>query len=118
MQKTMKKIITAVFGILLFPIAVFAQGLDLGLLEKYQLPGGTIYGILSNLLSWLLILFGIFGVLGFVISGIMYLVSAGDDDMIARAKKGMMYSIVGVIVGLSGLVIIFAIANVLNSTPY
>lgn len=112
----MKKIIATIFGVLLFPTAVFAQ-LNLGLLEEYQLPGGTIYGIISNFLSWLLLIFGILGILGFVISGIMYLVSAGDDDMISRAKKGMMYSILGVIIGLSGFVIILAVQSMLNAQP-
>jgi hypothetical protein len=46
----------------------------------------------------------------------MYLVSAGDDELITKAKKYMMYSIVGVIVGLMGVVIIQAAAWMLGGT--
>lgn len=77
--------------------------------NAYGLPSGSILGIIQNLLFWLLTIFGIAGIFGFVISGIMYLISAGDDNMISRAKTGMTYSIVGIIVGLSGFVAIQAI---------
>jgi hypothetical protein len=44
----------------------------------------------------------------------MYLIAAGDDTMITRAKKAMTYSIVGVVVGLAGLVIISAVNAILS----
>ena len=72
-------------------------------------PNGGIFEILSNLLSWLLGLFGIFAVMAFVISGIQYLTSAGDQDMLEKAKRNAQYSLIGVVVGLSGFVIIKAI---------
>lgn len=52
---------------------------------------------------------GIIGVIGFIISGILYLISTGDETIIERAKAAMKWSIVGVIVGLMGVVIIQAI---------
>jgi len=73
------------------------------------LPGGSIFGIIENIALWLLGIFAFFGVIGFVISGIMYLISTGDDEMITKAKKYMMFSIVGVVVGLMGLVVIQAV---------
>ena len=84
-----------------------------GTIGAYKLPAGTTAGIIAMITTWLLGVFAFFGVIGFVVSGIMYLVSAGDDDMISKAKKYMMYSIVGVIVGLSGYVIIQAVENML-----
>jgi hypothetical protein len=44
----------------------------------------------------------------------MYLVASGDDDMQKKAKNQMMWSITGVIVGLVGLVVIYAIHNMLS----
>jgi hypothetical protein len=85
-----------------------------GLSNPYGLPQGSILGILSNLLFWLLSIFAIMGVIGFVISGIIYLVSAGDDTTIERAKTTMKYSILGIIVGLSGFVIMQAVASLLG----
>jgi len=49
-----------------------------------------------------------------VISGIMYLTAAGDEDQITKAKSAMKWSIVGVIVGLGGFVAIQAIDSWLD----
>ena len=62
-----------------------------------------------NIASWLLAIFGFVAVIGFVISGILYFISAGDEDQQERAKRAMIYSITGVIVGLAGLVVIYAV---------
>ncbi len=84
------------------------EGFGLGGLSGIGLPSGSIYGIIQNIVFWILGMFAFFGIIGFVVSGIMYLTSFGNDDAIGKAKKYMMYSIVGVVVGLMGLVIIQA----------
>ncbi len=84
-------------------------------MDSHGLPSGSIFGILQNLLNWLLALFGIFGIIGFVLSGIFYLISAGDEGMAEKGKEGMKWSIMGVIVGLSGYVIMQAVQAMLNS---
>ena len=66
-------------------------------------------GIVSNLLFWLLSMFAVLGIIGFVLSGIFYLVSAGNEDMVDKGKDGIKWSIVGILVGLSGFVIMQAI---------
>ena len=82
--------------------------------NPYGLPQGSILGIASNLLFWLLSIFAIIGVIGFVIAGIIYLVSTGDETTIGRAKQAMVYSIVGIIVGLSGFLIMQAASLMLG----
>ena len=86
----------------------------LGLNNTYGLPSGSVFGIIANIVNWLLALFGILGILGFIVSGIMYLISAGDDDMVKRAKAGFKYSIIGIIVGLSGFFVMQAINGLLS----
>lgn len=93
------------------------SGWSLSSVSSFGLPSGTVTGIVTNVLMWLLFMLGIVGVIGFVISGIMYLISTGDQTMIDRAKKGMTYSIVGIIVGLAGVVIIQAVEAILNGIP-
>ena len=88
---------------------------DLSTLSTTGLPNGTIYGIVMNILSWILGIFGFIGIIGFVISGIIYLTAAGDDTRAETAKKAMQYSIIGVIVGLAGLVAISAIDTMLGA---
>jgi hypothetical protein len=86
-------------------------GWNISSIGGYGLPSapGGIMGIISGILSWLLSALGLLGVIGFLISGVMYLISTGDEDMIERAKSAMTYSLIGVIVGLIGVVIIQAI---------
>ena len=80
------------------------------------LPSGTVSDILTNFFKWLLIIFSIFAVGAFIISGIQYLISAGDDKSIATAKMNMKWSIIGVAVGLSGYIILTAVQTALNAS--
>jgi hypothetical protein len=113
----MKKIKTFLAIILLAsPLAAMAQWDVNSVNTTAQLPSGTIFNIVESVLNWLLALLGIFGIIGFVISGIIYLVSAGDEDTIERAKRAMTWSIIGVIVGLMGFVIIQAVNSMLGGS--
>ena len=80
------------------------------------LSSSTVADVLLTFMNWLLGLLGLFGIIAFVISGIQYLVSAGDDDTISTAKRNMKYSIIGVMVALSGFVIIQAVNTLLQGT--
>jgi len=106
---------------MLFFLALANAQLALGQWEKSKLdvtklPKKPLNDIIDNLALWLLTVFGFIAVIGFVISGILYLISAGDEDAQERAKRAMIYSITGVIVGLAGLVVITAIDYFLNAT--
>jgi len=80
------------------------------------LPSGSITGIITNIMNWLLMLVGIIGVIGFAIAGILYLTAAGDETRIETAKKAMMYSIIGVVVAILGVVILKAASSMLGGT--
>jgi hypothetical protein len=80
------------------------------------LPTGSLIGILTNGMNWLLIVVGILGVIGFVIAGILYLTAAGDEGQIDKGKTAMVYSIIGVIVALLGVVVIKAVQGMLGGT--
>jgi hypothetical protein len=112
MRKT--KIITlSTIALLSLPLATFAQNVlpDCGMLGLSCRP---ISVIIVNLVKWLLGIFGFLAIIAFVISGIQYLVSAGDEDMQQRAKRTATYAITGVIVGLGGLVVIYAVQSLLG----
>ena len=70
-------------------------------LAQFQAPSGTnlpsasLTDIITSIMNWLLMIVGIIGVIGFVISGIMYLTAAGDENRIGTAKKAMINSIIG-----------------------
>jgi cytochrome bd-type quinol oxidase subunit 2 len=114
-MKKIKIFLAIVF--LTSPLAVFAQAWNVSAVNaNLGLPSGSVYMIVSNILDWLLAILGICGIIGFVISGILYLVSTGDEDTIERAKRAMTWSIVGVIVGLMGFVIMQAVDSALNGS--
>lgn len=79
------------------------------------LPTSTVQSIITNIMNWLLVAVGIAGVIGFAIAGILYLTSAGDETRIGTAKNAMLYSIVGVVVALAGLVALGFANNLLKS---
>ncbi len=75
---------------------------------KSGLTGTSITLLVQQLMYWLFGIIGFLAIIGFVISGILYLTAAGDEDQISKAKNAMVYSIVGVIVAMLGLVIFSA----------
>ena len=80
------------------------------------LSSAPVTGILSNLMSWLLGILGVIGIMAFVISGMQYLLSAGDEKAAETAKTNMKYSIIGIIVALSGFIVIQAVNTALKAT--
>ena len=68
-----------------------------------------VVNVVTNLVGWLLLILGSIAVISFVVAGIFYLTSAGYEDKMENAKRAMMYSIIGVVVGLLGYVVVKAI---------
>lgn len=96
----------------LFGFSAYAEGVRLP--TDVGLPSASIPVILEGLVRWLLYIFGFLAIISFLISGIMYLISAGDEDSQKKAKNQMRWSIIGVIIGLAGLVAITAIDRLLR----
>lgn len=80
-----------------------------------NLPEASLFGIIENIMNWILALVGILGVIGFAIAGVLYLTAAGDDGRIDQAKKAMTFSIIGVIVALVGLIALRAAKAMLGA---
>ncbi len=124
MQKLRKLAVGAVNGlVLLAPAVAFAAPPSTNAWVRGNsnvsgtgLAGGSIYNIISQTLAWLLGILGFIAVIGFVISGILYLTAAGNESQIEKAKNAMTYSIVGVIVALMGWVIVQAVNAWLGGT--
>lgn len=80
------------------------------------LSENSVLEIVTRFVNWLLAIFGFIAILGFVISGIQYLTSAGDESQAETAKRNMKYSIIGVVVALSGWIVILFVEALLNAT--
>lgn len=101
--------IVAVFS----PFSVLAQwggpGGGLQMAQSSGVPTGSIMGIIAATMNWLLAILGFIAIIGFVIAGLMYITASGDDGQIERAKEATKYSIIGIIVALSGFIVINAV---------
>jgi len=78
----------------------------------------SVLDIISALIGWLLAIFGFIALIGFIISGLQYLTAAGDESQAETAKRNMQYSIIGIIVALSGFIVIKAVDTLLNANPW
>jgi hypothetical protein len=96
-------------GALVFPDGVQSQWED-GLqgVAFTGLPAGTLYDILRTAANWLLGTLGFLATISFVWAGLLFLVSGGSEARIGRAKRALLYAIVGVLVSLMGLVVLRA----------
>lgn len=102
MKNKIKSVVYSIFSVMLMaPALVSAQ---LAQPSGTGLPQSSLFDIISNIMYWLLAIVGIVGVIGFAIAGLLYLTAAGDETRIGQAKQAMMYSIIGIIVALAGLV--------------
>lgn len=99
----------------MFGFVFFANAQGVALPTNVGLPGGSLTGVVSNFTNWILGIFGFLAIISFLVSGIMYLLSAGDDKAQEKAKKQMTWSIMGVVIGLAGLVVIYAVDMLLNA---
>jgi cytochrome bd-type quinol oxidase subunit 2 len=119
MNKTMKQAasLVIVLTVLTLPGIVFGQwNAGLNNAESAGVPDAKVTDIIKNTMNWLLYILGFLGIIGFVLSGIMYLVAAGDEKLIDRDKTAMTYSIIGIVVALLGFVIMRAVDAWLNAS--
>jgi len=94
---------------------VVGTGVYIPTAQETGLPGGTIQGILKNLLNWMLEIVGVIALIGFAIAGIQYVLAAGDEKLAETAKKNMTNAIMGIVVVLASFVIIQAIDYALRA---
>jgi len=113
--KVFMKLFLIVLASFLLSVVTYAQGVVIP--SDTGLPSGNdLKTVIANFAKWLLAVFGFLAIISFVVSGIIYLTSIGEKERAETAKKAMIYSIVGVIVGLSGYVIIQAIDSWLKGS--
>lgn len=80
-----------------------------------NLSDASFFEVLVTIMQYLLAILTILGVIGFIISGIIYITAAGAGKA-EMAQKWLLYSIVGILVGLIGYIVIRLIDNLLNVT--
>ena len=116
MRGITRGITTLVLSVLVVaPQVSQAQIVDIATLkDETGLPLNDFINILTGIMKWALAIVSVLAVLGFVISGILYLTAAGDEDQTARARRAFMGAVFGVIVSLLGLIVLQAAQTVLS----
>ena len=71
--------------------------------------------VLETILDWLLTIVGFIALVAFIIAGIQYFFVATDEKMEEKAKKTMTAAIIGLFVALMGMVVIYAVDEILNA---
>lgn len=104
-----KKITSLVILLALFAGArIVSADWQVGLYSAglYGLPDNSVTNIIDNTLLWILRIFTLLAVISFVVTGIMFLMSGSNTAMAEKAKAGVGYSIIGIVVGLIGYIVI------------
>ena len=74
---------------------------------------GTFRSTLQKIINILLFIIGIIAVIVIVVSGIQYATSGGNADQASRAKNGIIFAVVGIIVAVMAYAIVgFVIGNI------
>lgn len=71
----------------------------------------TLSQIAMNVLNFLLGIFGVLALIMMIIGGMTYLTAAGDENRIDSGKKIFKYSLIGILVAMSSLVVIKQLAK-------
>ena len=111
MSKQIKKLLviagTLVVNILVFATAsaaVSQEGWNPKKYEETGLSGASVENILLTFIDWAIIIVGLLGVIVFIYGGFVYLTARGESDEIEKAKKVLLWGVVGIAVSVLGLV--------------
>lgn len=88
-----------------FAASPWESGLNLAR-DNSGLPETRLDDVIFTVLRWMLSIFTFLAVIAFVIAGMMFLTSGGNSSQTETAKNYVKYAIIGIIVGLSGYIIL------------
>lgn len=74
---------------------------------------GPVVQVVVNVLKWILTVFVLLAVIGFVITGIQYLMSFGSSSAVETAKRNFVYSTIAIAVVAGSLIILYTIQRLL-----
>lgn len=77
--------------------------------------GGDITGVVTNILNGIIAVMGFVAVIFVVVGGVQYMTSAGDTQKTEKAKKTIIYALIGMAVCVLAFAIVnYAIVNVIG----
>jgi cytochrome bd-type quinol oxidase subunit 2 len=103
---------TLIAGIMSLPMLVGAQWEPTEGLDGSGLNNTEAETLLSTILNVFLGLIAILAVIGFVISGVMYITAGGSSDRVDAAQNWLKYSIIGVVIALIGYIVVNFVSRI------
>lgn len=73
--------------------------------------------LLQSVINWLLSLVAVLALLALIVGGVMYILSFGSEDLAKRAKRIIMYAIIGLLVVFLSFAILSAVQALFVPTP-
>lgn len=85
-------------------------------------PGGLVSNqepsnLLRTIIDWLLSLVAILALLALIVGGVLYIISFGSEDGTNRAKRIILYAIIGLLVVFLSFAILAAIQTLFSPAP-
>ncbi|TXH02222.1 MAG: hypothetical protein E6R05_04485 [Candidatus Moraniibacteriota bacterium] len=65
---------------------------------------------LTDILDFLLLIFGVIAILGMIVAGVLYFTAGGDERQVMVAKRAFTWCVVGIVVTLGSQVLVRALA--------
>ncbi len=117
MNKTFIKKITLILLVIVFvPFYVYAQS-QTGIQNPIAGGADTIDDLITNAIQWMLSIIGLLSVLAIVGAGIMYVTAFVDEGQTQKAKKILIWAIVGLILaGASYAILSLVSTKILNTS--
>ncbi len=121
----MKKIIlsTFIFFLLLVPfVSLYGNGDGNGEIgTELTIPTGSgeglageVIGVFMKVANWAFSILMVVAVIGVVISGFLFVTSAGDATKLKQARDLVIYSLIGALVGSLGIVLVTWVRNLIE----
>lgn len=107
-----KKMLLVLGGTVL-PILALAQFDPSRGLAASGLSNTPFYLVLVSIMQYLLLIFTVVAVIGFIVSGLIF-ITAGASGRAEVGQKWLVYTIIGIIVGLVGYIFIRLITGLLS----
>ncbi|MEK7673529.1 MAG: hypothetical protein AAB373_06625 [Patescibacteria group bacterium] len=89
--------------------AILTDGDNLETVKEHTGNESSLRGLIKTMLNYFLGFLGFLAVIMIIYGGVLYVSSAGNDDSIGKAKKIIMYALVGIIIILLSFVLVRAV---------
>ena len=95
-------------------VLFMALALPVMVLADEPSPPTTIQGLINAVTPVVWVIFGFIVLICFVYAGVKFLTAGGSPDKLEDARKGVMYGVVGVAVGIIAYGILAIMTNILT----